>query len=638
MSPVSGTRQTRNVESNHSGHQHHGRQVAQRSAASRFGRGRQPGQGRRDGHCSDHDNNKDGDANHGDDGNGGNDDEDKSEDGDESRGEEEDEAEEDEDDYDDDDDEDEDGAGDGEDDEDDSPFKFLERLDPNWLNRRPTSSATLPEVSDHRGDGDIRTPTTGAEDAEFYGAMIQMLTHVLGSSDTFSWPNQATPASQLAPSPFGQAYSSPAQTPNPAPGSLSLFSRSGAKSNRSELSALQPLIQALIARLGKDQQLPRRPVGEQDLTALLQTLMEQQQRQQEQHVHKHNASDPPADAYAANSQALVQSSPLAHVSSSKSSHHLDGNVPDSAVAHNAYQALHFADLDFEDEDEDDPDFNPDLNPDLPLPSAWSLAVRDVVASERSRAAAAAVAASHSGTPSGAQTPADARQQDSYRAKQLQSSGGQPQMLPSLRGTEAHHASVKEQAAQPYRRASLAYPSSRMHASAVAPGDTVNSGVGESASIQAAGTASSAAAPVDRRATSDALFSPSSRSVRASRQRQGSPSLDPQNTRMSADDAGLMITVPVPHEMEAEASKPRKRGRKPILEPGEAQRRRAQRNIEYQRMRRQVKKVEETEQSETVLELKAEVKMLRAELERLRDENAMLRAQRELDRLQRCSQR
>lgn len=72
----------------------------------------------------------------------------------------------------------------------------------------------------------------------------------------------------------------------------------------------------------------------------------------------------------------------------------------------------------------------------------------------------------------------------------------------------------------------------------------------------------------------------------------------------------------------------------MLEPGEAQRRRAQRNIEYQRMRRQLKKAEESEQSETVLELRAEVKMLRAEMERLRDENAMLRAQRELDHLQR----
>ena len=96
------------------------------------------------------------------------------------------------------------------------------------------------------------------------------------------------------------------------------------------------------------------------------------------------------------------------------------------------------------------------------------------------------------------------------------------------------------------------------------------------------------------------------------------------------------SAPSQEEPAAEPSAPRKRGRKPFLQPGEAQRRRSQRNIEYQRMRRQEKKAEESEQSEAVLELKAEVKMLRAELERMRDENAMLRAQRELDRLQRSS--
>lgn len=428
---------------------------------------------------------------------------------------------------DDDDDEDEDDEehSDEQEEDDESPFKFLEGLDPkllgsgfdvNWLRRRPPTSLPVPSPS--RAPSDTRSPAAAADDAEFYGAMIQMLTHVLGSSDSVTWQNQHTPGSQIAPSPFGHAYSSPAQTPYNAGASLSASSRSAFTNGKSELSAIQPLIQALIARLGKDQQLPRRPVGEQDLTALLQTLMEQQQRQQQdQQGQKRAAPQSSAGGYQADNYAFSHT-PMAHVNPHSNTMRASEPVGTNSLqkshstssTNTAYQPLQFADLDFEDEDEDDPDFNPDLNPDLPLPSAWSLAVRDVVASEESRAAAAAaaatVAASHSDTPSRSQTPRD----------------------------------------QP----------------AVAP----------------------ASAP--------------------------------------------------PQPQQPEPTVPRKRGRKPVLEPGEAQRRRAQRNVEYQRMRRQAKKAEEEEQGETVLELKAEVKMLRAEMERLRDENAMLRAQRELERMQR----
>ncbi|KAJ1032425.1 hypothetical protein NDA16_000451 [Ustilago loliicola] len=334
------------------------------------------------------------------------------------------------------DDDDDEGEADEDEDGDDSPFKLLERQ-----------------------------AGAGTDDAEFYSSMIQMLTHVLGSSEAaISWPYQATPGSQLAPSPFGQYGSSPAQTPSQG-------QRTAVRNivgSKAELSALQPLIQALIARLGKDQQLPRRPVGEQDLTALLQTLMEQQQRQQKQEQQKpRQGSVPQANAYSASSEGYPQQGASTQAPSNRS--FFQDSFVFGQTAQNGYQSLQFADLDFEDEDEDDPDFNPDLNPDLPLPSAWSLAATT-------------------------------------------------------------------------------------------------------------------------------------------------------------------------QQAEADSTAPRKRGRKPVLEPGEAQRRRAQRNVEYQRMRRQVKKAEESEKSETVLELKAEVKMLRAEMERLRDENAMLRAQRELDRLQRSGPR
>ena len=269
--------------------------------------------------------------------------------------------------------------------------------------------------------------------------------------------------------------------------------------------------------------------------------MEQQQRQQEQQNQKRGARDQASDALSAAEYAFAQQAQQAQPApaNNQGNPHTfgSGGVQYDPPAPSAYQSLHFADLVFEDEDEDDPDFNPDLNPDLPLPSAWSLAVRDVVASEQSRAAAAAVAASHShsGTPSGAQTPADAIRPDTYIGANMH----QPSQS---RGTSASDSEAAAAPAPPPKR----------------PADT-------------------------------------------------------------------------------ESSAPRKRGRKPVLEPGEAQRRRAQRNIEYQRMRRQVKKAEDSEQSEAVLELRAEVKMLRAEVERLRDENATLRAQREFERLQRQRQ-
>ncbi|KAJ1586143.1 hypothetical protein NDA11_007260 [Ustilago hordei] len=474
--------------------------------------------------------------------------------------------------------------------------------------------------------------------------MIQMLTHVLGSSEAaISWPYQATPGSQLAPSPFGHYGSSPAHTPSQSQRSA-VRNIAGSKA---ELSTLQPLIQGLLARLGKDQPFLRRPVGEKDLTALLQTLMEQQQRQQQLQQGQQNLNQGPGPGQQANTcsgtgLAYAPHAASTHTPSSRSS--FQDSFVTGHTAQNGYQSLQFADLDFEDEDEDDPDFNPDLNPDLPLPSAWSLAVQDVVASEESRAAASAAAAaaatSHSGTPSGAQTPAEHLRLDKDTT------------------TRSHTGSTSR---SPRRQATI-----RASASTLGLGDTPFS-------------------------VPDILFSPSGRPVRASRKPQGSPT-PASHTRQtrtagrdlqftSIEDAGLdrrystellqqgqqqgstpsthphsqliareensvpsrALSAPVQRAQAAtttaqytdtDSRTPRKRGRKPVLEPGEAQRRRAQRNVEYQRIRRQVKKVEESEQSETVLELKAEVKMLRAEVERLRDENAMLRAQRELDRLQR----
>lgn len=479
---------------------------------------------------------------------------------------------------DDEDEDDEDGDADADEDDDESPFKFLERLDPNWLTRRSYPQATLSAQPSSAISVDGRSPAGGADDAEFYAAMIQMLTHVLGSSDSIGWASQATPGSQLAPSPFAHPQSSPAQTPNHAGPSHAGPSRSTSLRSKNELSALQPLIQALIARLGKDQQVSRRPVGEQDLTALLQTLMEQQQRQQQQqHSQRRSSDGQAAQVFPSSNYHFAQPSLATQVASDSAPGRSHPQTDQTGVgfsipAQDAYRPLHFADLDFEDEDEDDPDFNPDLNPDLPLPSAWSLAVRDVVASEKSRAAAAAVAASHSGTPSGTQTPADAARRGSYRE-------GDPRPhahlfpRPTSFATEADRPQAKE-------------PST--HASTF---------------VSEAEEDLSTAGHVDTHAGAEA--------VRAASTAQSAPE-------------------------QSEQSVPRKRGRKPVLEPGEAQRRRAQRNVEYQRMRRQVKKAEESEQSEAVLELRAEVKMLRAEMERLRDENAMLRAQRELDRLQRSN--
>jgi hypothetical protein len=492
----------------------------------------------------------------------------------------EDEDDDDDDDNDDDDDEDEDdedGDADADEDDDESPFKFLERLDPNWLTRRSYPQAALSAQPSSAIGVDGRSPAGGADDAEFYAAMIQMLTHVLGSSDSIGWASQVTPGSQLAPSPFAHPQSSPAQTPNHAGASHAGPSRSTSLRSKNELSALQPLIQALIARLGKDQQVSRRPVGEQDLTALLQTLMEQQQRQQQQHSQRQGSDGQAAQVFPSSNYQFAQPSLATQAASDSALGRSHPQTDHTGVgfgiaAQDAYRPLHFADLDFEDEDEDDPDFNPDLNPDLPLPSAWSLAVRDVVASEKSRAAAAAVAASHSGTPSGSQTPAARR--GSYRE-------GDPHPHAHL---FPHPTSFATEADRPPARE---------------PSTHASTSVGE------ANEGLTTAEHIDTHATAEA--------VRAASATQSEPE-------------------------QGEQSIPRKRGRKPVLEPGEAQRRRAQRNVEYQRMRRQVKKAEESEQSEAVLELRAEVKMLRAEMERLRDENAMLRAQRELDRLQRSNRR
>lgn len=549
-----------------------------------------------------------------------------------------------------DDEEEEEEDGVAEEEEDESPFRFLEGLDANWLTGRSLAADSRSTTYADPSGGTRRSPTDSADDAEFYGAMIQMLTHVLGSSDSITWPNQATPGSQLAPSPFAPPYSSPAHTPSHATPAFAASSRSvigshGAssssnknKGNKSELSALQPMIQALIARLGKDHQLPRRPVGEQDLTALLQTLMQQQQRQQDQQATKGAAPRPTTSLSASNYDYARQGSIAQMPSGLTPQPFTDAEAPFDLSASHRHVPLHFADLDFEDEDEDDPDFNPDLNPDLPLPSAWSMAVRDVVASEESRAAAAAaaVAASHSGTPSGAQTPADMLRPDSYR-------GGHPQSttrsaMPSPLGDgEGRRPSFEQPSARSSMYDSFAQASTSAPSASAPPAHPTpfRDDTRRSSTRHATPPPPSASTDVQATASSDVLFSPSGRPIRASRKRPGSPSSASQS-RQTYPDLAATSTASRQEEAAAEQSAPRKRGRKPVLEPGEAQRRRAQRNVEYQRMRRQVKKAEESEQSEAVLELKAEVKMLRAELERLRDENAMLRAQRELDRLQRSS--
>lgn len=561
---------------------------------------------------------------------------------------EEDDDEEDDDEEDDEEEEEEDGVA--EEEEDESPFKFLEGLDANWLTGRSVAAEPRSAPRNDPAGSSSRSPAASADDTEFYGAMIQMLTHVLGSSDSITWTNQATPGSQLAPSPFGHPYSSPAPTPNHATPSLTATSRTviggnGAstsssrnRGNKSELSALQPMIQALIARLGKDHQLPRRPVGEQDLTALLQTLMQQQQRQQDQQATKGSTPRSSASLSGPTYEFAKQGSTSQIPTSLPSQQYTGAEASFDLSTGNKQVPLHFADLDFEDEDEDDPDFNPDLNPNLPLPTAWSMAVRDVVASEESRAAAAAAAAaaSHSGTPSGAQTPADMLRPGTVGAGNPQQNGRSDVLLP-LGDAEGRRSSFEQPSARSSRYNSFSETPVSAPSTSAAPARSVEHDTRRSATRNATPPSLALAGVQANEAsnTSGMLFSPSGRPIRASRKRQGSPTTAPQARPMRSDVQATSVT-PQRDENDGEQSAPRKRGRKPVLEPGEAQRRRAQRNVEYQRMRRQVKKAEESEQSEAVLELKAEVKMLRAEMERLRDENAMLRAQRELDRLQRSS--
>uniref|UniRef100_V5GW91 BZIP domain-containing protein n=1 Tax=Kalmanozyma brasiliensis (strain GHG001) TaxID=1365824 RepID=V5GW91_KALBG len=503
-----------------------------------------------------------------------------------------------------------------------------------------------------------RSPAASADDTEFYGAMIQMLTHVLGSSDSVSWPNQPTPGSQLAPSPFAHPYSSPAYTPSNAAASLSAPSRvvaGGSRSNstnkgagsKAELTKLQPMIDELIARLRKDQQQPtRQPVGEQDLTALLQTLMQQQQRQQDQQARQQGMPTPSLDAYSHPDYLLPQQGMMAPISLGRSPRNVNNAASFDLPHSNAFQPMQFADLEFEEEDEDDPDFNPDLNPDFPFPSAWSMAVQDVVASEESRAAAAAaaVAASHSGTPSGTQTPADVLRADPYRPGNLSLAGSMEHLAPrasSAAATGGRRPSFEPPPAESSRRPSQVQPSPSVQVASVPSSRPARNEDRWSPRRDASTPAPSFAdaRPGSRTTVPDHLMSPSGRPVRTSRKRPASPTpaSPPRPIRM---EAPAPSSTPPENEADAEAeaeqNAPKKRGRKAVLEPGEAARRRAQRNIEYQRARRQAKKAEESEQTETVVELKAEVRVLRAEIERLRDENATLRAQRELDRLRRSN--
>lgn len=278
---------------------------------------------------------------------------------------------------------------------------------------------------------------------------------------------------------------------------------------------------------------------------------------------------------------------------------------------------------FEDEDEDDPDFNPDMNPNLPLPSAWSLAVQDVVGSKESRAAAAAVAASSSANTPAARTPVGSR----YPEVEITQPSVHSSLESSRRGsyTNANKRQRTEHSDEDdFRPNDLEPPpvfplspsgrpvrSTRLRPQS--PAETTGKG------SQARSQTSQA------RVTSRSPSANEASGIPASRASQNAePSHEDGRRSPSTAAAG-------------EGNGPRKRGRKPYLDAEEAQRRRAERNIEYQRQRRQMKRVENIEQSETVMELRAEVKMLRAELSRLRDENATLRAQRELGEMQRSGQ-
>ncbi|PWN52387.1 hypothetical protein IE53DRAFT_409469 [Violaceomyces palustris] len=480
-----------------------------------------------------------------------------------------------------------------EEEEEESPFDFLQNFDPSLFSSGFNDTPSLPSAASS-GQGQQTNPQPN--DTEFYSNIIQMLTHLLGSSNHGLWPSgAATPNGQSGASPIPIAYSSPASAFTPLPnhavpkglappppvqkGAQGSQSRNSSNSN---LPDLQPLINSLLSRLSGQTNAAKKagPVREQELTALLQSLMAQQQEQQkrnsfqqEQHQFQHVGNAPHQFSSSANTPSQTASRPMG-----------------------------FADLVFEDEDEDDPDFNPDINSEFPLPSAWNLAVQDVVGSEESRAAAAAAAAAAKDLGTVGATPTSGVEKDRDTFEGRQRAGTPPTQTDSAAGLT--FVQVVSPSGRPMR-------STRRK---------------------------NASDPTDSLQGQDAANQTGMNHVR-----------------------GMEVNVMVEdgHQERhgsTEAGPPKKRGRKAYYTEEEARRRRLERNAHYAREKRRRMREEKeaaeaakaaekeatTWESEKViprdqdvrlkeafLELRAENRMLRAELERMREENARLRAQREI---------
>ncbi|WFD31981.1 hypothetical protein MSPP1_003023 [Malassezia sp. CBS 17886] len=192
----------------------------------------------------------------------------------------------------------------------------------------PARSAPAPAPPAPAAPGAAPTPPS-----ELYSTAIQILTHILGSSTPYPWlATDATPrpdredAPRPPPWDTGPHALPPAPPPAAEPGAPQRPLAAAPDSDD-----LQHLINTLVVRLGGSAQPTQHRVREQDLTQLLQALMEQERQRP---------------------QPVAQPMPRAGI----------------------------MDLNFsEDEDEDDPDFQPSAPraTHLPSQSAWSRAMEEM---------------------------------------------------------------------------------------------------------------------------------------------------------------------------------------------------------------------------------------------------------------------
>ena len=138
--------------------------------------------------------------------------------------------------------------------EDDSPFKFLQSFDPalfaaGFGTPGATGQTALGATPTNDQSDRSRASRPPTSDPEFYSNMIQMLTHLLGSSDHGLWQGPAhTPGNQVGASPMQLPYSSPAASLAPTPSASRPVaaphqrSADADKSNRSLRTGVHPTL------------------------------------------------------------------------------------------------------------------------------------------------------------------------------------------------------------------------------------------------------------------------------------------------------------------------------------------------------------------------------------------------------------